>query len=37
MVVEGAGHEIQFTGRPLNEAMLDLWGTASPGSASLSS
>ena len=32
MVVEGAGHEIQFTGRPLNEALLALWGTASSGS-----
>ena len=28
-VVEGAGHEIQFTGPPLNEALLALWG-ASP-------
>ena len=37
MVVEGAGHEIQFTGRPLNEALRALWGTASSGSASLSS
>ena len=24
-VVEGAGHEIQFTGEPLNEMLLDLW------------
>ena len=24
-VVEGAGHEIQFTGAPINEAMLALW------------
>jgi pimeloyl-ACP methyl ester carboxylesterase len=24
-VVEGAGHEIQFTGPPLNEMLLDLW------------
>ena len=24
-VVEGAGHEIQFTGRPLNEVLLALW------------
>jgi hypothetical protein len=37
MVVEGAGHEVQFTGRPLNEALRALWGTASSGSASLSS
>jgi pimeloyl-ACP methyl ester carboxylesterase len=29
LVVEGAGHEIQFTGPPLNEALLALWG-ASP-------
>ncbi len=26
-VVEGAGHEIQFTGEPINEALLALWGT----------
>lgn len=26
-VVEGAGHEIQFTGPPLNEILLDLWRT----------
>lgn len=30
MVVAGAGHEIQFTGRPLNEALLALWRTSSP-------
>ncbi len=24
-VVVGAGHEIQFTGEPINEALLDLW------------
>jgi hypothetical protein len=24
-VVRGAGHEIQFTGRPLNETLLALW------------
>lgn len=24
-VVEGAGHEIQFTGAPINERLLDLW------------
>ena len=27
-VVEGAGHEIQFTGKPINEALLSLWRTA---------
>lgn len=26
-VVEGAGHEVQFTGRPLNDLMLDRWRT----------
>ena len=26
-VVAGAGHEIQFTGRPINEALLALWHT----------
>jgi hypothetical protein len=25
-VVEGAGHEIQFTGAPLNALLVDLWG-----------
>lgn len=28
-VIEGAGHEIQFTGRPVNEALLALWRTGS--------
>ena len=28
-VVAGAGHEIQFTGPPLNEALLALWRSAS--------
>lgn len=37
MVVEGAGHEIQFTGKPLNEALLSLWRTASPFSTGPSS
>jgi pimeloyl-ACP methyl ester carboxylesterase len=37
MVVEGAGHEVQFTGRPLNEAMLALWRSASSRSPSPSS
>ena len=27
-VIEGAGHEIQFTGDPINEALLDLWRAA---------
>ncbi|HEX2048601.1 MAG TPA: alpha/beta fold hydrolase [Acidimicrobiales bacterium] len=27
-VVEGAGHEIQFTGTPINQALLELWRTA---------
>lgn len=27
-VVEGAGHEIQFTGPPINEALLALWRSA---------
>jgi pimeloyl-ACP methyl ester carboxylesterase len=36
-VVEGAGHEIQFTGPPINEALLALWRTASPHSAGPSS
>jgi hypothetical protein len=31
MVIEGACHEIQFSGPPLNEALLALWGTASSG------
>ncbi len=26
-VIEGAGHEIQFTGQPINEALLTLWRT----------
>jgi hypothetical protein len=24
-MVEGAGHEIQFTGKPINDALLALW------------
>jgi hypothetical protein len=32
-VVAGAGHEIQFTGRPLNEALLALWHRGSSRSA----
>ncbi len=27
-VVEGAGHEIQFAGEPINEALLALWRSA---------
>jgi pimeloyl-ACP methyl ester carboxylesterase len=37
ITVEGAGHEIQFTGRSLNEALLTLWRTASRRSPSPSS
>lgn len=33
LVVEGAGHEIQFAGRPLNEALLAFWRTAPAGDA----
>ena len=33
MVVEGAGHEIQFTGRPLNEALQALWRAVRSSSA----
>jgi pimeloyl-ACP methyl ester carboxylesterase len=33
MAVQGAGHEVQFTGPPLNEALLALWRTASSPSA----
>lgn len=29
-VVEGAGHEIQFTGSPLNDLLLRTWGTRGP-------
>ena len=28
-VIEGAGHEIQFTGGPLNQALLTLWRSVS--------
>ena len=27
ITIEGAGHEVQFTGPPINEAMLELWRT----------
>jgi pimeloyl-ACP methyl ester carboxylesterase len=37
LVVEGAGHEIQFTGWPLNDELLALWRTASSHSATPSS
>ncbi len=33
MVIEGAGHEIQFTGGPLNEALRTLWRAAGSSSA----
>ena len=36
-VIAGAGHEIQFTGAPLNELLLDLWRADSSSSASPSS
>jgi pimeloyl-ACP methyl ester carboxylesterase len=29
VVVQGAGHEIQFTGDPMNQALLSLWRTVS--------
>ena len=29
MVIEGAGHEIQFTGEPLNDELLTLWRSVS--------
>jgi hypothetical protein len=31
-VVPGAGHEIQFTGAPLNDALLALWRTEASSS-----
>jgi pimeloyl-ACP methyl ester carboxylesterase len=35
-VVEGAGHEVQFTGPPLNEILLRLWrGRRTPGAAAI--
>jgi pimeloyl-ACP methyl ester carboxylesterase len=33
MAIEGAGHEIQFTGEPLNEALRTLWRAARSSSA----
>jgi pimeloyl-ACP methyl ester carboxylesterase len=33
MVIEGAGHEIQFTGGPLNEALRTLWRATRSSSA----
>ncbi len=36
MAIEGAGHEIQFTGGPLNEALRTLW-RATPSSSAKSS
>jgi pimeloyl-ACP methyl ester carboxylesterase len=32
--IAGAGHEIQFAGPPLNQALLALWRSTSPGPAS---
>jgi pimeloyl-ACP methyl ester carboxylesterase len=29
-VVKGAGHEIQFTGEPINETLLELWRSPTP-------
>lgn len=29
-VIEGAGHEIQFTGTPINDVLLDLWRSTKP-------
>jgi pimeloyl-ACP methyl ester carboxylesterase len=37
MVVEGAGHEIQFTGPALNEALRALWGSSGSASPSRAS
>jgi pimeloyl-ACP methyl ester carboxylesterase len=37
MVIEGAGHEVQFTGQRLNEALLALWHTTTARSRSASS
>ena len=34
MVFAGAGHEVQFTGQPLNEALMALWRAASAHSSS---
>jgi hypothetical protein len=34
MVVVGAGHEIQFAGAPINEALLTVWRTGPPRAAS---
>ena len=36
LVIEGAGHEIQFTGGPLNEALRTLWRAARSSSATSS-
>jgi pimeloyl-ACP methyl ester carboxylesterase len=33
MTIEGAGHEVQFTGQPLNEAMLRLWRSTASAAA----
>jgi pimeloyl-ACP methyl ester carboxylesterase len=31
IVIEGAGHDIQFTGKPINDALLSLWGASPAG------
>ena len=31
IVIDGAGHEIQFAGNPLNDALLALWRNSSAG------
>jgi hypothetical protein len=33
-MVKGAGHEIQFTGKPLNDMLLALWRADPPGAES---
>jgi pimeloyl-ACP methyl ester carboxylesterase len=33
-VIDGAGHEIQFTGQPINETLLSLWRRSSPTTSS---
>jgi hypothetical protein len=37
LAVVGAGHEVQFTGPPLNEALLSLWRAAASSSTGRSS
>jgi len=33
LTIEGAGHEVQFTGEPLNEVLRALWGSRSSSEA----